>query len=48
MWRACWAPNGDDGPLWHFHPSTPRTGLAGIWAAIWHKGRPKDLRRSPR
>ena len=44
VWRACWAPNCDDGPLWHFHPTTPRKGLAGIWAAIWHKGRPKNLR----
>jgi hypothetical protein len=45
VWRACWAPGGDRGPLFHFHPTTPKKGLAGIWAAFWHKGRPIDLRK---
>lgn len=44
VWRAVWCPSGDLGPAWHFHPTRPKNGLAGIWAAVWHKGKPKDLR----
>jgi len=42
--RCCWAPEGDYGPLWHFEPTHPKRGLAGLWHAFLHEGKPKDLR----
>lgn len=45
VWRAMWAPLGDAGPLYHFHPVHPKRGIRGIWAAFWHLGRPVDMRR---
>jgi hypothetical protein len=42
--RACWAPEGDKGPLWHFEPLHPKKGLKAIWHAYLHEGQPKDMR----
>lgn len=45
VWRAMWAPNGvGKGPLYHFHPTHPKRGIKGIWAAFWHKGKPRNMR----
>jgi hypothetical protein len=42
--RACWAPQGDKGPLWHFEPLHPKLGIKAIWHAFLHLGRPKNMR----
>ncbi len=43
--RCMWAPQGKGGPLWHFDPLRPRKGLAGLWHAYLHEGRPRDMRK---
>jgi hypothetical protein len=45
VWRAYWAPFGDAGPKYHFEPTHPKKGLAGVWHSFWHLGRPIDLRK---
>jgi hypothetical protein len=42
--RCSYAPKGDRGPLWHFEPTRPKRGIAAIWHAYLHEGRPKNMR----
>jgi hypothetical protein len=43
--RCSWEPLGCDGPLWHFEPTRPKQGIAGLWHAFLHEGKPKDMRK---